>query len=125
MYRKEFYVFDGNQPVTAVVRNYKETDFPGLIHIQEESFPPPFPEELWWNEEQLKNHITLFPEGALCIEAAGELVGSMTSLLVDFDQSCPDHKWEEVTDDGYIRNHNPSGNTLYVVDISMRPNYHN
>jgi ribosomal protein S18 acetylase RimI-like enzyme len=123
MYRKEFYVFDQDRPVPAVIRNYEEKDFPGLIRIQQESFPPPFPSELWWNTEQLKSHVTLFPEGALCVEVNGEIVGSMTGLIVDFDPSHPDHTWEEITDNGYIRNHNPNGNTLYVVDIGVRPAY--
>lgn len=123
MYRKEFFVFDKDKPVPTVIRNYEEKDFPGLILIQKESFPPPFPSELWWNHEQLKNHVTLFPEGALCIEVNGEIAGSMTGLLVDFDPAHPDHKWEEVTDNGYITNHNPKGNTLYVVDISVRPDF--
>ena len=123
MYRKEFYVFDQDRPVPAVIRNYEERDFPGLIHIQQESFPPPFPSELWWNTEQLYNHVTLFPEGALCIEVDSEIAGSMTGLLVNYDPNHPDHTWEEITDNGYIRNHNPNGNTLYVVDISVRPSY--
>lgn len=123
MYRKEFYVFDQDQPVPAVIRNYTERDFPALIRIQQESFPPPFPSELWWNAEQLSNHVALFPEGALCIEVNGEIAGSMTGLLVDFDPAHPEHTWEEVTDGGYIRNHNPDGNTLYVVDICVRPSH--
>ena len=123
MYRKEFFVFDEDRPVPAVIRNYKEKDFSGLIRIQQESFPPPFPSELWWNKEQLHNHVTLFPEGALCIEVNGEIAGSMTGLLVDFDPKHPDHTWEGITDNGYISNHNPHGNTLYVVDISVRPSY--
>lgn len=123
MYFKDFFVFDGDKPVKAVVRNYTEKDFDALILIQQESFPPPFPPELWWNEEQLKNHITLFPEGALCIEINGEVAGSMTGLLVQFDPDHPEHTWEEITDNGYIRNHDPNGNTLYVVDIGVRPAY--
>ncbi|WP_070121675.1 GNAT family N-acetyltransferase [Bacillus marinisedimentorum] len=123
MYEKNLYVFNDEKPVHAVIRNYQEKDFPGLINIQKECFPPPFPAELLWNEEQLKNHITLFPEGALCIEVEGELAGSMTGLIVDYHPHGQDHTWEEITDDGYIRNHNPDGNTLYVVDIGVRPAY--
>jgi len=123
MYRKEFFVFDQVKPVPVIIRNYEEKDFPDLIRIQQESFPPPFPSELWWNEEQLKNHVTLFPQGALCIEVNGEMAGSMTGLLVDFDPQQPEHSWEEITDNGYIHNHNPNGNSLYVVDISVRPSY--
>ena len=125
MYKKEFYVFHQNKPLRATIRNYHDTDFQELIRVQKECFPPPFPEELWWNEEQLKNHITLFPEGALCIEVEGKVVGSMTSLLVDFHVNDPNHTWEEITDNGYIQSHNPNGNTLYVVDISVRPIYRN
>jgi len=123
MYRKEWYVFDQGRPVPAVIRNYEEKDFPGLIRIQQESFPPPFPSELWWNEEQLSNHVRLFPEGALCVEVNGELAGSMTGLKVDFDPGKPEHSWADITDNGYIRNHLPDGNTLYVVDIGVRPAY--
>lgn len=123
MYSKRLYVFDQERPVPAEVRNYRKEDFDQLIDVQKECFPPPFPSELWWNEEQLNNHVTLFPEGALCIEVGGEIVGSMTGLLTHFDPLHPEHSWEEVTDQGYIRNHNPNGNTLYVVDISVRPAY--
>ena len=125
MYRKECYLFQHNKPIRAVVRNYVEADFSELIRIQQESFPPPFPEELWWNEEQLMNHVTLFPEGALCVEVDGQLAGSMTGLIVHFDPANPEHTWEEMTDNGYIRNHDPSGNTLYVVDICVRPSFRN
>jgi ribosomal protein S18 acetylase RimI-like enzyme len=123
LYRKELFVFDHDQSVPAVIRNYEEKDCPGLIHVQQESFPPPFPSNLWWNTEQLHNHVTMFPEGALCIEIDGEIAGSMTGLLVDFDSKHPEHTWEEITDNGYIRNHNPNGNTLYVVDIGVSPSY--
>ncbi|PZD93785.1 GNAT family N-acetyltransferase [Paenibacillus sambharensis] len=123
MYRKELFVYEGDRPVRAVIRNYREEDFEGLIEVQQECFPPPFPSELWWNREQLSNHVNLFPEGALCVEIDGRIAGSMTGLLTEYHVNDPDHTWEDVTDNGYIRNHNPQGNTLYVVDIAVRPAY--
>ncbi|MEH6949516.1 GNAT family N-acetyltransferase [Bacillus sp. JJ634] len=122
-YYSEFFVFDQQKPRRAVLRNYTEADFDELIKVQSECFPPPFPEELWWNREQLNNHITLFPEGAICVEVNGQLAGSLTTLCVDFDPAHPTHSWSEITDDGYIRNHQGNGDTLYVVDISIRPKY--
>ncbi|WP_281887358.1 GNAT family N-acetyltransferase [Paenibacillus sp. YYML68] len=122
-YRKELYVFDQSRPVKAVIRNYSEADFDALIRIQQESFPPPFPEELWWNKEQLSEHVARFPQGALCVEIDGEAVASITSLRVHYEPEHPAHTWEEITDSGYIRNHRDDGNTLYVVDISVRPAY--
>jgi ribosomal protein S18 acetylase RimI-like enzyme len=122
-YEKRFYVQGRDRHHQAVIRNYRREDFPELIEIQRESFPPPFPSELWWNEEQLSNHVTRFPEGALCVEVDGVLAGSMTGLIVHFDPGHLHHTWEEITDSGYIRNHDPSGNTLYIVDICIRPAY--
>ncbi|PLT30530.1 GNAT family N-acetyltransferase [Peribacillus deserti] len=123
MFHKEFFIFDGDKPRRAVIRNYTEDDFPSLIEIQKECFPPPFPPDLLWNIEQLTNHITLFQEGALCMEVDGIIAGSMTGLLVDYKYGDSDHTWAEITDNGYIRTHNPKGNTLYVVDISVRPRF--
>lgn len=123
VYRSNFFILKDEKFYPVTIRNYNEQDFDELIKIQEECFPPPFPSELWWNKEQLKNHVTLFPDGALCIEVDRKLAGSMTTLIVDFDPNNPKHTWEEITDNGYIRNHNPKGNTLYVVDIAVRPSF--
>ncbi|WP_243298771.1 GNAT family N-acetyltransferase [Bacillus litorisediminis] len=122
-YRKELYVWNGKENKKAVIRTYQKKDFDGLIDVQREAFPPPFPSELWWNLDQLHNHTHLFPDGALCVEMDGMIVGSMTGLLTDFDPSHPNHTWAEATDNGYISNHNPNGKTLYVVDICVRPSY--
>jgi len=113
----------GNWRAEVVIRNYGREDFAGMIELQRACFPPPFPSELWWNEQQLLNHVTLFPEGALCAEADGKLVGSITGLIVQMKEVDLEHSWAEVTDSGYIRNHDPSGNTLYVVDIAVHPDY--
>ena len=123
MYRKEQYVFKDNHIHKAVIRNYRENDFDALIRIQQKAFPPPFPSDLCWNKDQLTHHVSHFPLGATCVEIDGKLVGSMTSLIVDFTPSDPPHTWEEVTDNGYIRNHKPNGNTLYVVDLCIEPDY--
>lgn len=123
MYKSRQFVYAENRPVEVTIRNYTKKDFSDMIKIQSECFPPPFPEDLWWNEEQLSNHVQLFPEGALCAEIGGRLVGSITGLRVQFDPAHPTHTWEEITDGGYIRNHDPEGNTLYIVDISVSPAY--
>nr|WP_255807295.1 GNAT family N-acetyltransferase [Cohnella mopanensis] len=107
-------------PVT--IRNYERGDFTNLISLQALCFPPPYPSELWWNEEQLTEHVTRFPEGALCVEVEGIIAGSMTALRITLDDRIP-HDWASVTDEGFIRNHDPDGDTLYVVDICVAPQY--
>ena len=123
--QKRLYVVDADsRPLPLVIRSYGSADFAGLIDIQRDCFPPPFPAELWWNEQQLAQHVRLFPQGALCAEINGRLAGSMTGLIVDLPlDAAQAHTWSDMTDDGYIRNHDARGNTLYVVDISVRPEY--
>ncbi|WP_322907615.1 GNAT family N-acetyltransferase [Paenibacillus sp. SGZ-1009] len=122
-YAKTCYVYHNRQPYPASVRSYNEHDFESLIAIQAAAFPPPYPAELWWNREQLHEHHTRFPQGALCVEIDGKLAGSMTGLIVAFDESQPQHTWEQMTDHGYIRNHDPHGDTLYVADLCVHPAY--
>ncbi|AYC28562.1 GNAT family N-acetyltransferase [Paenisporosarcina cavernae] len=123
MYRKEQYVFLGNEPVKAIVRNYQKEDFSELMRVQRESFPPPFRQDLLWSEEQLESHLATYPEGSFCVEIEGEVVGSITGMKINFDSNSVSHSWEEVTNQGYIVSHDPDGDTLYVVDICVRPAY--
>jgi len=106
--------------IPIVVRNYTQKDTKELIALQRKAFPPPFPDELLWTKEQINEHTSRFPEGAICIEVDGKLAGSMTTLRIDLKDG-QHHTWEEITDSGSIRNHNPKGNTMYVVDICVDP----
>ncbi|MCA0757970.1 GNAT family N-acetyltransferase [Paenibacillus sp. N4] len=120
---KELYLYVEGKPRKTVIRNYDQQDFEALIDVQRASFPPPFPEELLWSKEQLLEHVTRFPEGALCAEADGRIIGSMTGLIVSMGDYGDAHSWESITGNGFIRNHNPAGETLYVVDICVIPEY--
>ncbi len=104
------------------IRPYSIDDYDALVRIQCACFPPPFPAELWWKREQIKTHGEIFPQGALCAELDGKLVGSATAHILQWEPDEPVHTWSEASDDGYLRNHNPHGNTLYGVDIAVLPN---
>lgn len=119
---KRIIVSDGRRTIESVIRPYGRADFEQLIEVQAESFPPPYPAELWWNAEQLEQHVTRFPAGALCVWADGRIAGSMTALRRTFADG-EGHSWASATDGGYIRNHEPDGDTLYVVDLCVRPAY--
>ncbi|RVT57941.1 GNAT family N-acetyltransferase [Niallia taxi] len=122
-YSSNFYIFDDKKPRECKVRNYQKEDFAELINIQAECFPPPFPTELWWSKDQLENHVTIFPEGAICVEVEGKLAGSLTYLCIAYNEEEHEHTWSEITADGYITTHSKDGNALYVVDNSIRPAY--
>lgn len=122
-YRSEVMVPYEGSFIPVAVRNYTRADFDAMIALQADCFPPPFPEDLWWSREQLENHVSLFPEGAICVEHDGRIIGSLTGLLVKFNPEELKHTWEDMTDNGFIRSHDPGGDTLYIVDICISPDY--
>lgn len=102
-----------------VIRNIERKDFPQIITLQNICFPNMKP----WAVEQLESHVRLFPEGQFCVEYDGEIIGSCSSLIVNFDDYLEQHTYSEITDKGYIRNHNPRGGNLYGMEVMVHPSY--
>lgn len=106
------------------IRPYELDDFTQLLRIQQECFPLPFPPELLWKKEQIASHVFRFPEGALCAVLGDEVVGSATCNRIDVDRAhLVGHTWAEAADNGYLRNFDPGGNTLYGIDVAVRPGF--
>ncbi len=104
---------------SIVIRPIRIDDYDQLIALQLKCFPGMKP----WRREQLESQLSLFPEGQLCIEYGESLVASSSSLIIDFDLYGERHSWREIADEGFIRNHNPEGETLYGIEIMVDPEY--
>lgn len=57
------------------------------------------------------------------VEIDGKLAASSSSLVLEYDPSLEWHNWKAVADSGYIRNHNPKGDTLYGIEIMVDPEF--
>ncbi len=90
-----------------VIRQITMEDYDQIAQVQERCFPG----MKTWNREQLESQISIFPEGQICIEYGGRIIASSSSLILDFALYSNWHNWKEVADGGFIRNHNPEGNT--------------
>jgi len=76
-----------------------------------------------WREEQLQSQLQIFPDGQLCIEYEGTVIASSSSLIVDFSNYSEWHNWKEISDNGFIRNHDPHGDTLYGMEMMVDPDF--
>lgn len=101
------------------VRQLTLEDFDSLVAMQLRCFPG-MPT---WQREQLASQLARFPEGQLCIECDGEIVASCNSLILAYDPRLEWHNWKAVSDGGFIRNHNPQGDTLYGIEIMVDPEF--
>ena len=106
-------------PPRLVVRQLHKSDLKAIVEIQRRSFPTIEP----WTREQLDSQLAMFPEGQLGVEIDGQLVGTSSSLIVDEEDFGAYHTFDEVSDKGYIRNHDPEGDTLYGIDIAIDPKH--
>lgn len=102
-----------------IVRNINHDDIEKIIKLQEVCFPNMEP----WKREHLESHIEHFPEGQICVEYDGEIIGSCSSLIVNFDEYDDKHTWDDITDEGYITNHDPEGYNLYGIEVMVHPEF--
>jgi predicted amidohydrolase/ribosomal protein S18 acetylase RimI-like enzyme len=102
-----------------VVRTIQMEDYDQLVRIQLACFPGMKP----WTREQIESQLSRFPEGQICIEYEDRIVASSSSLILDFTMYAEWHDWREIADGGFIRNHDPNGNTLYGIEIMVDPEY--
>lgn len=100
-----------------VIRQLKLSDYDDIILLQQKCFPGMSP----WTKEQFESQLSIFPEGQIGIDLDGVLVASSSSLVLDFALYKDWQGWEEISDNGYIRNHNPAGNTLYGIEMMVDP----
>ncbi len=101
------------------LRNTRREDYDSLREMALACFPGMQP----WKREQIESQLEIFPEGQFCIECEGRIIASASSLVVDFDDYDAWHDWREIADAGYIRNHDPEGDTLYGIEIMVHPDF--
>lgn len=101
------------------IRNIQENDIDEILALQEQCFPNMKP----WKREHLESHINLFPEGQICVIFEEKIIGTCSSLIVNFDEYDDKHTWDDITDGGYITNHNPEGYNLYGIEVMVHPDF--
>ena len=102
-----------------MLRLLRKTDVEAVQDLQKRSFPSIEP----WTVEQFESQIQMFPEGQIGVEIDGKLVATSSSLIVDEEDFGAYHTFQEVSDNGFIRNHDPDGDTLYGIDIAVDPTH--
>ncbi|MFN2376330.1 MAG: GNAT family N-acetyltransferase [Candidatus Binatia bacterium] len=101
------------------VRRLRSSDFARVVELQKLSFPDMKP----WTKEQYESQLEVFAEGQICVDVDGVPIASSSSLIVDFDLYHEWHDWKVIADSGFIRNHDPNGDTLYGIEIMVHPDY--
>lgn len=108
--------------VKIEIREATRADIPELVALNRAAYPDLAEENIIWNQEQLRSHLRLFPQGQIVAIIKGKIVGAVASLIVDLGADpLRLHTFEGITDGGYFTNHDPRADTLYGSDVYVSP----
>ncbi len=96
-------------------------DVPDLRKAMMEAYAK-MPEALW-GEDQIKLLIEKFPEGQVAIKIDNEFAGCALSIVVDYRKFDLKHTYREITGNFKFDTHTDDGDTLYGIDIFIRPKF--
>ncbi|MCS6991941.1 MAG: GNAT family N-acetyltransferase [Chitinophagales bacterium] len=85
---------------------------------------PHLAEEERLHADQYRQHLKVFPEGQFVALADGQVVGGTTTMRYRADLShITPHRFYEIMGGGWLSTHQPDGNWLYGLDVSVHPEY--
>lgn len=96
----------------------------GVVRLQRECFPEPFPADQLWTEEHLSEHLRIFPAGQfVCLSSEGKVVGSASNCQISEENWLAHSSWNATLGGLCFGNHTINGKWLYGADISVDPNF--
>ena len=104
---------------TLVIRNAQRADAPRIVDLSQRVYG--IPES--YNESEIRGQIVNFPEGQFVAEYEGKIVGYCATFIIAESIAFAPHSWMEITGGGYASRHNPDGNILYGMEISVHPDF--
>ncbi len=111
---------DGALRHHLTLRNTRLEDYPALKEIMDIVYGHAGGA---WSRDQVESQLSRFPEGQICIEDNGKVIAAVISVIVDYKKFGDFHTHRDITGDGYLTTHDPTGDTLYGVDVFVHPDY--
>ena len=108
----------------VIVRNTQPEDISKIVNLQKLSYPYLAPYGNIWRSEELESHLLIFSQGQfIAVEPDDTIVGSASTFIVSLNPEYVEHTWKDITADGLFTTHIPSGDSLYLADISTHPKH--
>jgi ribosomal protein S18 acetylase RimI-like enzyme len=98
-----------------------------LADLQRIIFPTLTEDELF-SADNYRKHMEIFPDGQYMAVVRhpkrGEVVvGACSAIRTTFDFDHIQHTFADLTDNGWLTNHQPDGDWLYGIDMSVHPKF--
>ena len=100
------------------IRHLLPTDYEQFAAAMQEAYPRM---GSIWHSEQIERLLAVFPEGQFVVTVNERIVAAALSIIVDRDKFADEHTYRQVTGDFSFKTHNPSGDTLYGIEVFVVP----
>ncbi|MDD3742704.1 MAG: carbon-nitrogen hydrolase, partial [Lentimicrobiaceae bacterium] len=79
--------------------------------------------ESYWKPHHIKTLIDKFPLGQVAVKVNGQFAVCALSIIVDQDKFGDQHTYKQITGNYTFNTHTDEGDTLYGIDVFIRPEY--
>lgn len=77
----------------------------------------------YWQKHHIQALVNKFPDGQVVIKVNGQIAACALSIVVDYHKFESQHTYKEVTGNYTFDTHNPKGDTLYGIDVFVKPDF--
>ncbi|MBA3987657.1 bifunctional GNAT family N-acetyltransferase/carbon-nitrogen hydrolase family protein [Aliidiomarina maris] len=102
------------------MRNLREDDYPQLKLLMDSVY-----DDIGgaWEQHTIRKLITEFPEGQICLEDGGKIVGVALTVKVTYDRFSNPHRYDDLLGKKETILNEKDGDALYGLDVLIHPEY--
>ena len=102
------------------LRTIEKADYPEIAQLMNLVFPDVGGA---WPRSTIMDLIRQFPDGQICIEDNGKIVGAALTIKVDYNRFSLPHVYTDIIDTNNVIQNNPKGDAMYGLDVFVHPDY--
>lgn len=76
-----------------------------------------------WRRREVASLLKKFPNGQLCVEVNGRVVGCALSIIVNYADFGDTHTYNQITAEDTFKTHDDAGDVLYGIDVFVHPDF--
>lgn len=76
-----------------------------------------------WPRMTIMDLIHQFPDGQICIEDDGKIIGAALTIKVDYNRFSLPHVYTDIVNENNVIQHKANGDALYGLDVFVHPDY--
>lgn len=110
---------DNSTKPKLIIRNATVADASAIVALSRAVYD----EGNSYSPGMVLGQVNAFPEGQFVAEYEGEIVGHCATFIISGDIALAPHSWVEITGGGFASRHDPEGDYLYGMEVSVHPRY--